>query len=181
MEREKEKEHDKHQSEIAVPAELPILAVIETVVFPGSFVPLMIGRGPSLKLVDHCMAGDRILGLVTQKSSGLENPGPADLFPVGTLGGIVRMLRFPDGTLRILAQGQARFRIVEYTQQEPFLKAKVEMLHDIVEPSQELNALQANLVNEFRKLAAIIPYLPEELQVMVMNVSDPGKIGRAHV
>lgn len=162
--------------EVVIPEELPILSVIETVVFPGAVVPLMIGRGPSLKLVDQCMAGDRMLGLVTQKTPTTEDPGPDDLHNIGTAGAIVRMLRFPDGTLRVLVQGYTRFRIAEFTQKEPFLKARIETLRDIVEPTQELSAMQANLVNEFRKLASLIPYMPEELQVMVMNTQDPGRL-----
>ena len=161
---------------ITVPPELPILPLRGVVIFPSAIVPLLISRESSLKLVDDCLKGDRILGLAAQKNAEDENPEPHALFSRGSAGRILKVLKYPDGSVRILVQGLKRIEIREHLQREPYLRARVVQLHDISLPSKDLNALQAHLVSQFAKFVSMVPYLPDELQGVVMNIKDPGKV-----
>jgi len=163
-------------SGIAIPGELPILPLRGVVVFPSAIVPLLISRGSSLKLVEDCRKGDNILGLATQKNPEDENPTPQALFARGCAGRILKMLKYPDGSVRILVQGLKRIEIREYVQQEPYLRARVAQLHDSFLPAKDLDALQAHMVSQFAKFVSMVPYLPDELQGVVMNIKDPGRV-----
>jgi ATP-dependent Lon protease len=167
---------DEDTSGIAVPAELSILPLRGVVIFPSAIVPLLISRGSSLKLVEDCLKGDRTLGLVSQKNPEEEVPASPGLFTRGTAGRILKMLKYPDGSVRILVQGLKRIEVLRYTQEEPYFKATVRHLLDLHEPSKDLEAIQAHMVNQFAKFVSMIPYLPDELQVVVMNIKDPGKV-----
>jgi ATP-dependent Lon protease len=146
------------------------------VIFPSAIVPLLISRGSSLKLVEDCLKGDRILGLAAQKNAEDENPAPGALFSRGSAGRILKMLKYPDGSMRILVQGIQRIEIRDYLQQDPYLRARVVPLQDSVQPSRDLDALQAHVVSQFSKFVSMVPYLPDELQGVVMNIKDPGRV-----
>src|SRR5436309_10686670 len=166
---------DEDISGIAVPEELSILPLRGVVIFPSAIVPLLISRGASLRLVEEALAGDRMLGLFSQKNPEDEHPEPEGLYSRGTAGRILKMLKYPDGSVRILVQGLKRIEVIGYTQREPYFKAKVRQLQDQHDPSKEIEALQVHMVNQFAKFVSMIPYLPDELQVVVMNIKDPGK------
>src|SRR5438445_506964 len=166
---------DEDISSVAVPAELSILPLRGVVIFPSAIVPLLISRGASLRLVEEALAGDRMLGLFSQKNPEDEHPDPEGLYSRGTAGRILKMLKYPDGSVRILVQGLKRIEVTGYTQREPYFKAKVRQLQDQHDPSKEIEALQVHMVNQFAKFVSMIPYLPDELQVVVMNIKDPGK------
>jgi ATP-dependent Lon protease len=162
---------------IEIPERLPILPLRGVVVFPSAIVPLPISRRPSLQLVEQCLAReDKILGLVAQKTADEERPSPGDLFTRGTAGRLLKMLRYPDQSVRILVQGLRRIEIGSYEQTEPFYVGRVRTLIDEYEESKDLDAIQAHLVNQFAKFVSMIPYLPDELQLVVMNIKDPGKV-----
>jgi ATP-dependent Lon protease len=163
-------------SGIAVPDTLPLLPLRGVVIFPSAIVPLLISRGASLKLVEDCLAGERMLGLIAQKNPEEEAPDPSGLYACGTAGRILKMLKYPDGSIRILVQGLRRLEVVEYTQREPYFRARVRLLQDQYQPATDLEAVQANMVNQFAKFVSMIPYLPDELQVVVMNIKHPGKV-----
>jgi ATP-dependent Lon protease len=163
-------------SGIAVPETLPLLPLRGVVIFPSAIVPLLISRGSSLRLVEDCLAGERMLGLIAQKNPEDESPDPTGLFPRGTAGRILKMLKYPDGSIRILVQGLRRIEVAEYVQREPYFRARVRQLQGQFQPSKDLEAVQANMVNQFAKFVSMIPYLPDELQVVVMNIKDPGKV-----
>ena len=167
---------DEDISGVAIPAELPILPLRGVVIFPSAIVPLLISRGTSLKLVEDSLQADRMLGLFGQKNPEEENPEPAGLFGRGTAGRILKMLKYPDGSIRILVQGLHRIEAGEYRQREPYFRAEVHQLQDTLQPSTDLEAIQAHMVNQFAKFVSMIPYLPDELQVVVMNIKDPGKV-----
>jgi ATP-dependent Lon protease len=167
---------DEDTSTVAVPSELAILPLRGVVIFPSAIVPLLISRAASLKLVDDCLAGERTLGLISQKNPEEEAPTPSGLFTRGTAGRILKMLKYPDGSVRILVQGLKRIEVVRYTAEQPYLKAEVRHLQDVQERSRDLDALQAHLVNQFAKFVSMTPYLPDELQVVVMNIKDAGKV-----
>ena len=163
-------------SGIVVPEALPLLPLRGVVIFPSAIVPLLISRGSSLKLVEDCLAGERMLGLLAQKNPEEEAPDPSGLYARGTAGRILKMLKYPDGSIRILVQGLRRLEVAEFTQREPYFRARVRLLQDQHQPSKDLEAVQANMVNQFAKFVSMIPYLPDELQVVVMNIKDPGKV-----
>jgi ATP-dependent Lon protease len=162
-------------SGITVPPELPILPLRGVVILPSAVVPLLISRRSSLTLVDDCLKSNCILGLTAQKNPEEENPEPQALFPRGSAGRILKMFKNPDGSVRLLVQGLKRIEIREYLQREPYFRARVTHLPDISQPSQDLKALQVQVVSQFAKVAATMPYLPEELPGIVMNINDPGK------
>jgi ATP-dependent Lon protease len=162
--------------DIAVPSELSILPLRGVVIFPSAIVPLLISRGSSLTLVDDCLKGDRILGLSAQKNPEDEDPEPQALFSRGSAGRVLKMLKYPDGSVRILVQGLKRIEIREYLQRQPYLRARVAHLQDTVQSASDLNALQAHMVGQFAKFVSMVPYLPDELQGVVMNIKDPSKV-----
>jgi ATP-dependent Lon protease len=163
-------------SGIVVPDTLPLLPLRGVVIFPSAIVPLLISRGSSLKLVEDCLAGERMLGLIAQKNPEEEAPEPNGLYARGTAGRVLKMLKYPDGSIRILVQGLRRIEVAEFTQREPYFRARVRVLTDQYQASKDLEAVQANMVNQFAKFVSMIPYLPDELQVVVMNIKDPGKV-----
>jgi ATP-dependent Lon protease len=167
---------DEDSSEVVIPETLPILPLRGVVLFPSAIVPLPISRKPSLELVEHCLAGDRILGLVSQKVAEQETPDPDELYLRGTAGRLLKMLKYPDKSVRILVQGLRRIEVDEYLERTPFYRAKARTLEDEYESTTDLEAMQRHLVNQFSKFVSMIPYLPDELQLVVMNIKDPGKV-----
>src|SRR6185369_2718048 len=167
---------DEDVTGVAVPETLAILPLRGVVIFPAAIVPLLISRGASLKLVEDCLSGDRILGFVSQKNPEDEAPDPSGLYTRGTAGRILKMLRYPDRSVRILVQGLRRIEAADFIQHEPYLRARIRLLHDVAQPSSDLDALQAHMVSQFAKFVSMTPYLPDELQVVVMNIKDPGKV-----
>ena len=154
---------------------LPVLPLRDTVPVPETMIPLAIGQERSIKLVDDVLAGDRRLVLVASREPELDAPGPDQLYGVGVVGQVARMLKVPDGTLRLLVQASQRVRIVEYEQTEPYLAARVEEAPDTGvsdPPTPELTALQRNVQETFSKIVEAVPYLPEELQLAVANIED---------
>src|SRR5262245_35929028 len=161
---------------ISVPDELPVLPLRGVVVFPSAIVPLLISRNSSLRAVEQALAGDRMLGLVAQQNPEEEEPRVEGLHPRGSAGRILKMLKYPDGSVRILVQGLRRIEPAEFVQTEPFLRARIRLLGDVYEPSKDIEAVQAHMVNQFAKFVSMIPYLPDELQMVVMNIKDAGKV-----
>lgn len=155
------------------PESLPILPLRGVVVFPQTAVPLTVGQTRSIHLVDDVVAGDKLIGLVASRNPELETPGPEDLYSIGTMAIVHRMLRAPDGTIRLLVQGLERFRLKEFIQTEPYLKARVEMIPETVEQGLEIDALARNARNQFQAISEMIPSFPEELLASIMNIEDP--------
>jgi ATP-dependent Lon protease len=161
----------------ALPATLPVLPLRETVVFPEAMAPLAIGEPRSVRLIDDVLnRSPRMLALVVSRDSELSEPPPEALHGVGTAAVIERMVRVPDGTVRILVQGLRRVRVGRYTQTEPFLEAEVEEVPDEGERTTEVEALARNLQGIFTRMIALVPHLPDELQVAVANVEDPATL-----
>ncbi|HEX3978988.1 MAG TPA: endopeptidase La [Solirubrobacteraceae bacterium] len=156
-----------------LPAQLGVLPLRDSVTFPDLVIPLNIGQPRSLELVNDVLRGDRSIVLIAGRDPEVETPGPDELYSVGVLGAIARMVRLPDGTLRVLIQGGPRVRVQEWVATEPYLVAKVEHARDRVRESAQLEALARNVQRTFSSIVGQVPYLPEELQVMVANVDDP--------
>jgi ATP-dependent Lon protease len=159
-----------------IPSTLPVLPLKETVVFPQSVSPLAIGQERSIKLVDDVLEGDRMLALVTVRNEDVDQPGWDDLNEIGTAAVVHKMIRVPDGTLRILVQGVGRIRLQSRTQDDPYLVGEFELLSDEVEETPELEALTRSVQTEFGRLISLVPYLPSELELAAANVDDPGAL-----
>ncbi|PYS97235.1 MAG: endopeptidase La [Acidobacteria bacterium] len=159
-----------------IPPTLPILPLKNTVVFPSMPVPLAIGRPNSLKLIDEVMVRHRVVGLVAQKDPAVEDPKDQDLYRVGTAAVISRLLKFPDGTIRVLVNGLERIRMTRTVQTDPYLVADVEVLPEVAEPSVELEALTKNLLAQIQKMLALMPIASDELGVALLNAPDPARL-----
>jgi len=159
-----------------IPSALPVLPIKEMVAYPDTLTPLAVGRPRSMRLVNDVLSGERMLALVTSRDADAEDPGPDDLYDVGVAGIVARMLKVPDGTIRILVQGMERIRLGDYATEDPYLVARVEPLPDVVSPSPELEALTRNVQGTFIEIIEKIPYLPEELQLAVTNLDDPSAL-----
>jgi ATP-dependent Lon protease len=156
-----------------LPHEVGVLPLRDTVTFPDMMIPLNIGQPRSVELINDVLRSERTIAMVASRDAGIEAPSPDELYDVGVLGTVARMIRVPDGTLRVLIQGSQRIRVERWVKTEPYLVADIEELPDIVNPSPELTALMRNVQQTFTEIIEQVPYLPEELQVMVTNVDDP--------
>jgi ATP-dependent Lon protease len=159
--------------EIEIPPALPVLPLREMVVFPQSMTPLAIGQARSVKLIDEVVAGNRMLALVASKTEA-EEPDWDDLYDVGTAGIVHRMIRVPDGTLRILVGGLSRVRLERRVQDDPYLVAELAELPDVLVETREVEALTRNVQGVFSRVVELAPYLPEELRLAAANIDDPG-------
>ncbi len=155
------------------PEVLPILPLRGVVVYPQTAVPLTVGQPRSIKLVDEVVGGDKLVGLVAATNPELESPGPNDLYRVGTVAIVHRLLRAPDGTLRLLVQGMDRFRLGDFVAEEPYLRAHIELAPEKVEEGLEIDALARNARDQFQQITQMIPSFPEELAGSITSVEDP--------
>jgi ATP-dependent Lon protease len=162
--------------ELELPSELPILPLKDTVVFPDSVLPLAIGQERSVRLVDDVVAGNRLLALVASKNTEVDQPGWDDLYEVGTAAVVQKMIRVPDGSLRILVQGIRRIRLIDRLQDEPYLVGRFIEVPDVYEETPETQALSQNVQTLFARLIGLVPYLPEELALAAANVDDPSAL-----
>jgi len=162
--------------ELELPSALPVLPLKDTVVFPDSVLPLAIGQERSVRLVDDVVSQDRLIALVASKDREVEQPGWDDLHEVGTAAVVQKMIRVPDGSLRILVQGIRRIRLVDRIQDEPYLVGRFEEVADVIEESPETKALTQNVQTLFARLIGLMPYLPEELALAAANVDDPSAL-----
>jgi ATP-dependent Lon protease len=159
-----------------LPDALPVLPLRETVTFPETLTPLAVGQERSIKLVNDVLGANRMLTMVAARDPENEEPGPNDLYEVGVVGVVARMLKVPDGTLRILVQGTQRVRLGSYVAEQPYLVARIGELPDVVADGPELEALTRNVQRTFSEIIEQIPYLPEELQMAVANLDDPAAL-----
>ncbi len=172
-EEEGEQKQDQEEKPI-FPEVLPILPLRGVVVYPFTVVPLTVGQPRSIRLVDDVTASDlKLVGLVAARDPEQELPGPDDLYTVGTIAAVHRLLRAPDGTIRLLVQGLARFRLGEFVQVEPYLKARIQPTPETVESGLEIEALARNAREQFQRIVSMIPSFPEELAQSILSIEDP--------
>jgi ATP-dependent Lon protease len=162
--------------ELEIPGELPVLPLKETVVFPQSMTPLAIGQERSIKLIEDAVDGERLLALVTVENAEVEQPGWDDLYEIGTAAVIHKMIRVPDGTLRILVQGVKRIKLARRLHDDPYLIGEFTEVPDEVAESPEIEALTRNVQTLFGRVIASVPYLPDELELAAANVDDPSAL-----
>ncbi|MCC9138734.1 endopeptidase La [Pontibacter silvestris] len=158
-----------------LPDDLPVLAVRNTVLFPGVVLPITVTRKKSIKLVRKAHKGDKIVGVVAQKNTSSDDPSTEDLFEVGTVAKILKMLVLPDGNTTIIIQGQSRFKIEQITQEDPFLSARVTLCEEtqLDKKNKEVKALVQSLKDAAGKILKLNPEIPQEAQVALDNIDSP--------
>ena len=152
---------------------VPILPLRGLVVFPHTMVPLTIGQPRSIKLIDDATSGSRQIGMFAATDPEKETPSPEDLYQVGTLCTVHRLLRAADQTMRVLVQGTERIRIVEVIQTEPYIMARILRIPENVEEGLEVEALARNARDQFTNMAELIPSFPKELAASINSLEDP--------
>ncbi len=162
---------------IKVPDVLPVLPLKDTVIFPYIILPLSVGRDKSVVAVDRALAESRVIMLVAQRDGAIENPGEADLYTIGTAAVIMRMLKLPDGRIRILVQGLARARVAHVSQIDPYLQAKIERIEEPpVERGLETEALVRSVKESLDRAVALGKGISPEVMVIATNLEDAGRL-----
>ncbi|MCX8102949.1 MAG: endopeptidase La [Candidatus Bipolaricaulota bacterium] len=161
---------------VEFPTVLPILPLKNTVVFPHSVLPLTVGRESSVKLIEEALAGTRIIGVLTQRDPNVEHPTPQDVYHVGTVCKIARVMKTPNNALLLWVQGLSRFAVAVFTQQTPYLVAQIEPLESVVEHDIEIEALSKQVAALFQKMLSLMPNPHMEIHAMASSLSDPGHL-----
>jgi ATP-dependent Lon protease len=161
-------------SSTSLPQVLPILGLSDIVIFPGMVAPLLVETPQSTKLIDDVVSGDRLLGVALQRNAEAENPLPHEMFDVGCAARVLKMLKFPDNTVRVLVEGLWRVRITAYPATDPYLSAKFELIRDLKEDSVELTAMMRNAQSQFQEIIKLSPALSEQIKIAALNTEDPG-------
>ena len=168
-------DEDDGKSGEPLPDQIPILPIRNTVLFPGVVIPITVGRQKSIRLVKSTYRGDRIIGVIAQRNNKHEEPGFDDLYPIGTVARIIKMLVLPDGNTTIIIQGKQRFEIEKREQEDPFMTAKVNYLDDKF-PSKnkkETKAILQSIKDAANKILKLNPEIPQEAQIAIDNIDSP--------
>lgn len=163
---------------LEIPAELPVLPLRDTVLFPHSFMPLAVARESSVRLIDDAIAGGKLIAVFTQRDAATEEPGSGDLYQIGTATHIHKMFKLPDGSLRLIVQGLARLTLEELTQTEPYLRARVQAANEGTNADDrlEIDALVRNIKTNFQQVVSLSPLLSDDLQTLAVNITEPGRL-----
>jgi ATP-dependent Lon protease len=159
-----------------IPAEVPILPLRGTVAYPDLVIPLIVGREKSIKLVDDAWNKDKIVGIITQKNPDIEEPGIEDLYTIGTVATVMKMVKMVDGSQRVVVQGLCRFKLIEFTQKDPGLKAKILPIFEDYQKDIEIDAMYINLKNLYKKVIEMASYLAPELSQIATKIESPGNL-----
>src|SRR6202521_5730764 len=155
---------------------LPILPVRDTVLFPHAVLPLTVGRESSVQLINS-LGEDKTIVVVAQREARVDTPQPTDLYTVGTLAVVHKVVKMPNQSLFVFAEGLERVRLVEFTQLAPFMRARVDSVPEAIPPtSSEVEALQRNVLTLFQQIVAGSPTLSDELSTVAMNIEEPGRL-----
>ncbi len=168
---------DSPDKSFTIPDSLPLLPIRDAVVFPSMILPLFVGRDVSVQAIETALEGDRLLALATQRDPEIEDPGPDDLYSVGTVGMIMRLMRLPDDRLKVLVQGLSKIKIVNFLRTEPLIEVEVEEL-PVEEAPEWTVEVEALIRSVSEKIATLLPlrHLPPELLSITANVEDPGRL-----
>ena len=158
--------------------ELPILPVRDTVLFPNAILPLTVGRDSSLRLINDLKENEKFIGVVAQRDPRVDNPQPVDLYHIGTVAFVHKVIKLPSQSLFIFVEGLQRIAVDEVIQTEPFLRAKAKPLTDVVptEKQSEFEALVRSVTSLFQQVVQLSPTLSDDLQTVVMNIDDPSRL-----
>jgi ATP-dependent Lon protease len=169
-------EHLDKNHEVSLPEVIGILPIRNTVAFPGTVMPLGIGRDKSKKLLEDVTPSKVVLGLLTQRNADTEEPSVTELYPVGTVASVLKVVRTPGGGMQVIVHGIMRFRIRKFVSTDPYLKAEVEYLQAHVKSSKKLAAMAVNVRNTANKVIQLSPNVPEEASLMLENIEDPSAL-----
>jgi ATP-dependent Lon protease len=166
------------EEQAQIPKVLPLLPVRDIVVFPYMALPLFVGRPGSISAVDDALASNRMLMMTTQRDADLEDPSPEDLYEMGTVGMIIRMLKLPDGRVKILVQGLAKARIKNFLQRDPYFRVEIEPIKERPEPelSVEVEALMRNVKQQLDNVVNLGKSIPPDILVVAENIDSPGRL-----
>ena len=164
------------KDDLIIPKEIPILPLRNSIMFPHTVMPLVVGRNRSVKLIKDVLASHKIIGVIAQKDARIEDPNIKDLFTCGTAGLIIKTSSLSDNSLSVIVQGIARIKVIELISDEPFYVAKVDVLEDEIVKDVEIEALLINLKDMAKRAISLSKTLPDELNVIVENINEPGKL-----
>jgi len=169
---------DEEDGDLVIPSELPLLPIRDVVIFPFMIMPLFVGRESSIKAVDEALNSDRLIFLATQKNVAEENPSPDDIYQVGTISMIMRMLKLPDGRVKILVQGLAKGKIKAYHRQDPLFMVEVEKIDEPspVEADLEMEAMIRMVKERLERIISLGKSISPEVAVVLENINDPGRL-----
>jgi len=159
-----------------LPSHLPILPLNGVVVFPMTAMPLRVGQSRSVRLIDDAVLGKRLIGLVTVRNREAEEPGPNDVYRVGTVAAVQRLFKSPDGTITLIVHGLLRMRIDDFVGTSPYLTARVSAIPEKIEVTLEVEALRRIILDSFRRMNELSPTTPEEMGTMILGLEDPLQI-----
>ena len=162
--------------QLRVPNVIPILPIRNIVVFPGTVMPLNIGRPKSKALLDEVMPGSKLVGVITQRNAESEDPGGEDLYPVGCLATILKLFRLPDGNQSIIVHGLTRFRLTATEQREPFLTGRIEVLDETVAGGPSMDALVASVRQQANRVIELSPNTPDEAAQVLASITQPSAL-----
>lgn len=170
-------DEDEEEIDDQLPEELAVLPIRNTVLFPGVVIPITVGRKKSIKLVKNAYNnGNRIIGVVAQKDNAAEEPDIDEIYKVGTVARIIKMLVLPDGNTTIIIQGKKRFKVTSFLQEEPYIKAGVKLIEDKfpTRKNKEIQTVVESLKEAARKILKLNPEIPQEAQAALDNIDSPG-------
>src|SRR5213592_1284469 len=178
MKRDLEQLDDIQQKIQTIPPQLPILPVRDAVIFPNAVIPLAVGRESSVRLINDVQQGDGMLVVLTQRDKRVDAPGPGDLYDIGTVSMVHRVMKTPEGNLFVIIMGVSRTHIDEFVQFEPYLRANISVLGDEKEDESgvDFQALRRTVVSQFERIIKLSPQLPDDLQTIVINIEDSGRL-----
>src|SRR6266705_619745 len=173
---EAENQSESDEEHLNIPEVLPVLPLKDIVIYPFAVQPLGVGQDRSIRLIDDVMRGDRLVVLVAQKSAETEQAGLDDIFKIGTVSRVARMIRMPDGTIQIIVQGLERVEIGELAQEKPYLAAHVTLKPDTQETDNETEAIKRNVVSYFQRLVALVQNVPEGVAAATLNLEEARQV-----
>jgi ATP-dependent Lon protease len=163
-----------NSADIIIPSELSLLPLRNTVLFPGVVLPITVGRDKSIKAVNDAYKADKLVGVIAQKDSNVEDPAVNDLEDIGTVAKIIKMIKMPDGGTTVIIQGKRRFKVKKITAEEPYFKAEVELLEEDEAPKNEdFNAYVANIKELAGQIIQLSPNIPSEASIILKNIENP--------
>jgi ATP-dependent Lon protease len=176
--KKEEKEKETNEKELVIPGDLPVLPVRDIVVFPYMILPLFVGREMSIKAIEHALGTNKMILLLTQRDLSVESPVPEDLYEVGVVGLIMRMLKLPDGRVKILVQGLSKARVLDFSKTEPFYEATVEKMAEEApaEMTIEIEAVIRNVKEQMEKAVSLGKNILPDIMVVIENLNEPGRL-----
>ena len=163
-----------NNADIVIPSELPLLPLRNTVLFPGVVLPITVGRDKSIKAVNDAYKADKLVGVIAQKDSNIEDPEVKDLEDIGTVAKIIKMIKMPDGGTTVIIQGKRRFKVKAITTEDPYFKAQVDLLEEPDAPKNEdFDAYVANIKEMAGQIIQLSPNIPSEASIILRNIENP--------